>query len=244
MFSAATVAVGVLIFLILSSQVAMATFPVVGIGGLFLTADTFDGEDAIVYPEKGTIDESRGVVTDTMACQERPMLVFDLQGAEATNYALYKDIRVPYFQDEWVTIQIVEENGGVIDASNIQLYTTQLEADTLDVDNIRLAEGGPGAGRSDEKFGPNSGEFILQGDPLGQTPDGDNNLRTTNVKAWLHAILGQQLVLQGGADGFVDIELRYLTTSDIQNRYDSIGIDSLDRQGRSREGYFDCLPGS
>lgn len=242
-FSVATVAVGTLVFLILSAQIAMATLPVVGMGGMFLTADSFNGNDAIVYPEKGTIDEERDVVTDTTACEERPMLVFDLGGAEAENFALYKDIEVPYFDEQWLTIQIIEEDGGSIEAENAQLYVTQLEADLLEVDNVRLAEAGPDPDvRSTDKFGPESGEFILDGDPEGTTPAGEDNLRSTNAKAWLHALTGQSVTIEGDGGGFVNIETEFVDNDDLLNRYDQVGMDSLEIT--EREDYFDCLPGT
>lgn len=241
-FSTATVATVALIFLVVSSQVAVAVLPVVGIGGLLLTADEFTGQDATVYPEKGQLENAPDSVTDTVACEERPMLVFDLQGASAQNFALYKDIQVPYFTDQWATIKIVETNGGSLDANNVQIYTTQLEASSLNITNIRLAEAGPNPNvRSTEKFGPNSGEFILQGDPESTATQGDN-LVSKDIKTWVHAITGQSVVIQGDTGGLVNIELDYVTTADIQNRYDNIGMDTAEIS--NRENYFDCLPGT
>lgn len=236
------VAIVGLLFLISTAQVAMAFLPVVGIGGTFISADEFNGTDALAYPAKGQIGDT-GEVTSTTACEERPMFVFDLAGAKAVNFSVYKDIKLPYFADQWMSIQIVETNGGELVGDNISLYITQMEASTLEFDNVRLAEGGTDPNvRSTDIWGPNSGHFTMQSDPLDQIPEGRNNVRTTGVKVWAHALTGQQIVMHGSNGGPVNIELAFVDSAQLMNRYDSIGMDTADIA--NRENYFDCLPGA
>lgn len=238
----ATASVAGLVLLIASSQVAVGLFPVVGIGGMVMDADAFDGRGVDVYPVKGDIPGTTDSVTDTTACEERPMVAFSLQGAVAQDYALYKDIRVPYFSDQWVTIKLVETDGGTVQGESLTLYTTQMFADTATFTNVRLAEGGPDpTTRSTEKFGPRSGEFLLTVDPEDSTAPDANDLQTTGVTAWIHAMTGEQVTFTGNTSGLINLQVDHVSTSDIESRYSNLAAaEHLNVSGR--RGYFDCLP--
>lgn len=237
-FASFTVAVALLIFLILSSQMAMAVLPAVGMGGVFLDADEFSGQNAVVYPQYGQLSsEYPDRVTDTATCKQRPMLALRLNGATVDGYSVFKDIRLPYFENQWMSITIDQPSGSITtpDTGTVTIFATQLDVGTLEVDNIKLSEGN--SGDRSNKWGPNSGEFLLEGDPNDDVFG--NDLTATNIKVWTHAITGDRVNFNS-PNGF-KIEVNYQSTADLHDRYDSRGI--LQNVDVERENYFDCLPG-
>lgn len=230
------VSVIALVVFVLASQIAFAILPVIGIGGFFLQAGTFEGQNGLVYPVKGQLSSDYpDEVTDTARCQERPMLAFRLDNADVSSgYAIFKDVKLPWFDDRWMTIRLDERPGGAIEGNRITLYTTQLEADTLRLDNIALSESNNG-----QIWGPRSGELTLRGDP--QDSITGNDLRATGVKAWVHALSAESINFQPGG-GSISLNVTFSTTSQLQDRYDSAGILN-DIDNEQRENYFDCLPG-
>lgn len=230
-----SVAVSLLVFLILSSHVAMALMPVVGIGGVYGQIDSFEGNDGYVYPEY-TDGSSFPVATDTPACEQIPMLVVELEDGEVNNFDIRKDIELPHLSDRWMSIRIEQGFGGSIELDSLQIYTTQLAADSLLVRNIQLEEQGHGG-----KFGPNSGEFTLEGgqDTSSFTP----GLEADGVEIWLHAVTGQGITFQDdtGVLG-LDIDIEYPTTSELESYYDGrLGYDTWGVV-QNREDYMGCTP--
>lgn len=235
--SGSTAAVLLLIVLILTSQVVMAALPVVGIGGVLLQADYFEGNNGVIYPEKGELPDYTGKVTDTASCQERPMVVFQLDGAQVDGYSVFKDVKLPYFEDRWMTIQIDQENGQLL-GNQISIYTTQMTADQLTIRNIELYEG-----ESGDVWGPESGEFIMRGDP-GDNVDPD--LFADNVIAWVHALTGEGVTFSGSSANPIMFNVTFSSTQELENRYQSDEFSTMDESasGEARENYFDCLPGA
>lgn len=230
-----TVAVALLVFLVLSSQVVMAVLPAVGMGGVFLQADDFSGENAVVYPEYGQLSsEYPDRVTDTATCKQRPMIALELNNAAVNGYSVFKDIKLPYFENHWMSVVIKQPNGAITTPSDgtITIFATQLQTGTLEVDNVKISEG-----TSENKWGDRSGEFLLEGDPNDDVSGTD--LRATNIKVWTHAITGDKINFDS-PNGFT-IDVDYSATADLHNRYDSMGI--LQNVDVERENYFDCLPG-
>lgn len=236
-FLLSVVAVSLLIFLILSSHVAMALMPVVGIGGIYAEIDSFEGNDGYVYPEytDGT-SFFDPVGTDTPACEQIPMLVIELEDGEVNNFDIRKDIELPHLGDRWMSVRIEQGFGGQIELDSLSIYTTQLAADSLLVRNIQLEESSTGG-----KFGPNSGEFTLEGgqDTGSFTP----GLEAEGVEAWIHATTGQGITFQDttGVLG-LEIELEYPTTSELESYYDGrLGYDTWGVV-QNRESYMGCTP--
>jgi hypothetical protein len=230
-----TLAVALLTFFIFSSQVTLAILPVVGTGGVFLQADSFNGENGVVYPQYGQLSpDYPNKNTDTAGCQQRPMLVFQLDAARVDGYTIFKDIKLPYFDERWMSIAI-DQSDGSLEAQNgqIKIFTTQLEAGSLALDNVDIKEQNNG-----EVWGPNSGEFLLRGDP--QDSVSGTDLRATGVTAWVHAITGQQINFNSPTG--ITFDVQYNTTSEIQSRYDNLGILDSSIDKAKRENYFDCLP--
>jgi len=233
--SAFAVLAALLVFFILSSQVGVAILPVVGMGGVFLQADEFNGENGVVYPQYGQLSsEYPEKTTDTANCKQRPMLAFQLDAASVNGYTIFKDIKLPYFDQRWMSVAI-DQSDGSLEAQNgqIKIFTTQLQAGTLELDNVEIAEQSNG-----QVWGPNSGEFLLKGDP--QDSVAGTDLRATDVKAWVHAITGQQINFRSPSG--ITFDVQYNTTTEIQQRYENIGIFGGSTNRAKRENYFDCLP--
>jgi hypothetical protein len=182
----------VLVVMLITSQLAVAALPLMdatGIGGIFLQASSFEGNDAKVYPVQGTgIDTEEPIDADTPVCEQRPMIAIELGDAFIEGFNARKDIQLPHLQDRWMSIEISQPDTGQIDATpdgNITLYTTQLQADELIIRNVLIREGQPGEFASqdatvaprnqnlldpntfpdnptDDKFGPYSGEFYIE----------------------------------------------------------------------------------
>lgn len=232
-FALTVLGTAALIFLILSSQIAVAALPVVGMGGILLSADDFQGNNGKVYPQYGQTQGPSHGITDTARCKQRPMLVFELDQASVNGYQIYKDVQIPYFEDRWLSVTVDQPSNSISSPETIKIYTTQLTADQLSLINVQMREG-----TSSNKWGPNSGEFILEGDP-GNNVNPD--LFATNVVTWVHALTGQQVTLEGTAANPVEIDIQYNTTADLRSRYNNLGI--LDTSQVRRPNYFDCLPG-
>lgn len=256
-FGAATVALIVMLYLVLSATLVVGQLPVLGVGGVFLVADDFAGSNALVYPVEGDI-EGTEAFADSTACERRPMLALQLDQAEVNGFEIYKDIEIPFYQDRWMSIQIVEP-AGAIEAQEATIFVTQLALDNISIDNVEVTEGGAfdsngnyidvdnrgPSDRSTDIFGPNSGEFLLLGDPTGDATGLD--LQAFGAKAWLHALTGSDarfIADTSDPSALIDIQIDYVNTTDIQNRYDNKGIDPRDANAYDREGYFDCLPAS
>lgn len=236
-FAAASVLLLALIALVLLSQVAVALLPVLGIGGVMLDADDFNGEEGAMYPQKGQLADHHDRVTDTAACEERPMLVLDLKTARINGYRVFKDIELPFYDDWWMTIHI-DQPTGTIEAEAAKIYVTQLQVDEFVLDNVEVRTAGPD-GTSTDKWGSESGEFIMRGDPQGDTPEGEEDLFAEGATAWLHALTGEQVTFVAG-DEPVELGLTFQDSDDIQERYDDMGL--LEIEDKHREDYFDCLP--
>ena len=118
-FVSSTVIVVAFILFVLSTQIAMAALPlmvVVGIGGLYLSANSFSGQDAIVYPVEGP---GTPVDADTPVCQSRPMLAIELQTAKVDGFQARKDVQLPHLKDRWVSIEKSLPSGGEINGDQI-----------------------------------------------------------------------------------------------------------------------------
>jgi hypothetical protein len=248
-FSSALVVTLFMLYLIGTSQIAMGVLPATGIGGVFLRVDTFEGEGAVAYPERGDIQGLDGGVTNSPGCKSMPTLAIRLTDSEdgqheefpasLQGYEIYKDVKIPFFDEQWLSVEINEPTS--IRGEQITIYTTQLYADTLNIKNIALSEGA-----SNNKFGPQSGEFRLKADPEGTVNESDGPaLTATGVKGWVHAIVGEQIVFEGNTSEPIEINTSFRSTAEIQTRYDNIGILGNNRGGAdaSRTNYFDCLPG-
>lgn len=248
----------VVLYLIASAAIVVGSLSVVGIGGMFMTAGDLEANNVKAFPVMGDIEEAP-TVTDTTACEERPMIAFQADSLEAQDFSLHKDVEIPFFEDWWMTISI-DEPQGALEGDQLTFYTTQMEMGTMSVTNVELTEGGdPGRGddyiepddretwqRSDDIWGPDSGEFLLIGDPVDRTGDAPETT-ATDVKAWLHAATGENVEFIADVDDpedFIDINIDYVNSTEMQDRYDSIGIDTRNPDAYEREGYFDCLPGN
>lgn len=255
--SAAVVLV-LLLYLIASATVVVGSLSVVGIGGFFLSAGELEANEVKAYPVMGEIDGAEAV-TDTTVCEERPMIAFETGDASAEDFTMYKDVEVPFFDDWWMTITI-DEPEGALEGEDLTFYTTQMEMGTMSVTNIEVTEGGdPGRGAdytppgdrttadsSDDVWGPDSGEFLLIGDPVDSTGD-DPETYVTNIKAWLHAATGENVEFIADLDdpsAVINLDVSYQTTQDLQDRYEQEGIETRNPNAYDRDGYFDCLPGN
>lgn len=222
------------LFLVLTSQVAMALLPVVGVGGVYAEIDYFEGNDGTMYPN---IDEAGSPATDTPACEALPMLVIQLQDGVVERFDIRKDIRLPHLEDRWMSLRIEQPFGASISLDEISFYTTQLAADSLLVRNINVQESNTGG-----KWGPDSGEFVLEGgQDTGSTTPG---LEAENVEVWLHAVTGQGITFESTSsfNPAINVELEYPTTSQLQNYYDGrLGYNDP-TFGMDREDYFGCTP--
>lgn len=228
------VVVILLLTLVLSSQVAVALLPVLGVGGIYGEIESFDGNDGTVYPEY-TDGIGSPVATDTESCEQIPMLVIELEDGTVENFDIRKDIELPHLTDRWMSIRIEQEDTGQIQLDSLQIYTTQLAADSLLIRNIELEESNFGG-----KFGPNSGEFVLEGgqDTGALTP----GIEASGVEAWAHAVTGDGITIEDTAGGLgIGIELEFPTTSQISDFYDNrLGYDGAPVD--NREDYFGCTP--
>lgn len=135
-------AVAVLItYMVASSVIAANPLSIVGIGGFFVEAESLQGEEGLIYPQMGRLENS-SVTTDSVACEQRPMLAINLQKAEIRGYSIFKDIRLPFTDDRWVSVVVDEPNGRLISKDELTIFNTQLEADWLNLTNVELTEGG------------------------------------------------------------------------------------------------------
>lgn len=211
-----------LLYLIISSQVAMALMPVLGTGGIYAEADLLQANQGAIYPEyeDDSSNYNQIVGTTTPECGGTgggvPMLVVDLDGeARAIGFYFRKDIQIPFIQERFASIKIGENNPVALSGQNLKLFTSQLGGDSLLLRNVRANEGGPN-GASTEKWGANSAEFYFEG---GQgTSDTVPGLKAQGITAWLHAATGQQLTLEADG-GTVDIEVSFPTRTELFNYY-------------------------
>ena len=261
--------VSALILLVLSSQIAMAVLPladVVGVGGLYLSADSFQGQGAEVYPVRGQdVGSGSGVDADTPVCLQRPMLAIELDTAEVTGFSARKDLQLPHLEDRWMTINISQTDSasgdGKIYGDQITFYTTQLQVGQLDIRNIVIRESQPGPGTTDtarvnprnqnigannnpttEKFGPYSGEFYIEGGNAPNKP----GLNATGAEAWLHAVTGQGITFNTTLSSLsgIDLDVSFPTNSEVQSYYnDKLGYTGDESASQyNRDNYFDCVP--
>jgi hypothetical protein len=235
-----------LIFLILSSTVVMGLLPTLGIGGVYVEGETFFGNDGTVYPASNQY-------TDTPAetCDERPMLAIELQDAIIQGFTFRKDVKLPFIPNRWMSISIVQPSAGtgdsaVIDANTITLYTTQLEGQSLLIRNIDLREGA-----SNDKFGPNSGELLLEGgaNVEGSCQVGDTSgcgIEATDINGWVHAVTGDGVLFDSRSqDNAIEVDLSYPTTAEVRDYYEgTFSYNIPDSRGNSydRNQYFSCVP--
>lgn len=222
------------VFLLLTSQVTMALMPVVGIGGVYAEIDYFEGNDGTMYPN---IDEWGSPATDTPECEAIPMLVIELQDGVVERFDIRKDIELPHLDDRWMSLRIEQPFGASIDLDEISFYTTQLAADSLLVRNIRAEESNFGG-----KWGSDSGEFVLEG---GQdTASWEPGLEASNVEVWLHAVTGQGITFESTSsfNPAINVELEYPTTSELESYYDGRLGYNEPSFGMDREDYFGCTP--
>jgi hypothetical protein len=224
---------GLILYLVLSSQVALALMPVLGTGGLYAEADTLTGDVGTVYPEyqDDNTNYNQPVGTTTPECGGSsggiPMLVVELDGqARGLGFYFRKDVQIPFIQERFMSIQIGKDQSVGISGQNLKLFVSQLGGDELLIRNARVNEGGPG-GSGDGKWGSQSEEFYLKGG-LGTDPTVPG-LRATRVSAWLHAATGEQITLET-AEGPLDIQVSYPTRSELYDFYS-------DRSGPTRFGY-------
>lgn len=226
-------ATSLVVYLVLSSQIAMALMPVLGTGGLYAEADSIVGNTGTVYPEyeDDNTNYNQPVGTTTPECGGSsggiPMLVIELDGqARGLGFFFRKDIQVPFIQERFLSVTIGENSNVGISGNNLKLFTSQLGGDELLIRNARVNEGGP-QGNGIGKWGSDSEEFYLKGG-LGtdQTVPG---LKATDISAWLHAATGQQVALETGG-GPVDIQVKFPTRAELYDFYS-------DRSAPARFGY-------
>lgn len=259
-----------LVAYLVSTPAVLAALPladVVGIGGLYLEADEFSGNNGEVYPVKGT-STGEPIEADTPVCQSRPMLAIDLQDATVNGFTARKDIELPHLSDRWLSIVIDQGTGSSIEANNLTFFVTQLQVDELLLRNVLIREAQPPATSSQpvdvtpenqnsatsQKWGPNSGEFYLKAgfnsprDGLVARQDDAN----AAAEAWLHGLTAEQVTFKSGGLSGIEIDISFPTDNGLSDFYDPIGT-SDDRLGYDEpsdnnldqdrdEGYFDCLP--
>jgi hypothetical protein len=225
-FSSVAALSGVVVFsvlyLVLSSQVAMALMPVLGTGGLYAEAEFLEADQGTIYPEyeDDNSDYNQLIGTTTPECGGStggiPMIVVELDGeARATGFFFRKDVQIPFIQEQFMSLKIGEENPVALSGNQLKLFTSQLGGDSLLLRNVRVNEGGPGGG-STEKWGANSGEFYLEG---GQGTDSTvPGLKARNISAWLHGATGQQITLEAEG-GSVNIDLSFPKRTEVFNFY-------------------------
>jgi hypothetical protein len=267
-------AVALLIYLVLSSTIAMSLLPVVGIGGLYGSADEFAGQKATVFPQHGGAATGSSQYTATPTCQNRPMLVIRLEDdVEIRGFQVRKDIELPFLRNRYFSININQPLGSAsddpafIEATQARLFITQLEIDELIARNAKITEGGrtvaqegpstPDSEISQQKWGPNSGEFLLiagqnnQADNPG--PGGTPGLDATGANAWIHGVTADSVVFRtGDQESTIEIDMQYLTESELEDFYDGeLGYNLPSGQNPEtgvtppsfeRDDYFDCVP--
>ena len=236
----------------MSSQIAVALMPVLGIGGFYVEADSFEGEGGVVYPEK--TDFASPVATDTPSCEERPMIVIELDEANVDRFDIRKDIELPHLTNRWMSIRIEQPFGSTISGDQLSLYTTQLQANDFTIRNIIMREAGPN-GNSNDKWGPESGEFYLEGGDGVTNPAQNPGIEASGVEAWIHGVTGQQITFESAYSSYsaINVELEYPTETELESWYeddDRLGYgdppdtnpDAFGYQRTHRDNYFDCVP--
>jgi len=272
-FIFSVVFVGLLIYLVVSSMVTMALLPALGIGGLYAEADSLQGSVGTVYPDYQGTGNAAGITdfgepysvdisTTTPTCGDGgiPMLVIELDGqAKAEDFTFRKDIKVPFLDDGWMVISI-KDPAITLSGENLKIFATQISGDYIEIRNIRAIEGGVNdlTSESDDTWGPNSGQFVLQG---GQdTQPNVPGLRAEKIQAWIHGATGERITLETPPGQFVNASIQYQTTAEVESFYDGsdpkLGFDLEDDNldfddspsddGRvqrgfgQNEGYFTC----
>jgi hypothetical protein len=227
-------AMGFMIYLILSAQVVMALMPVLGAGGVYVEAGSIEGQTGKVYPEYQPDNPAYGqsIGTTTPECSGGiPMYVIDLQGeARATDFSFRKDVDIPFVANRWLSVSV--ENIA-ISGTNLKLFTSQFGGSELLLRNVRLREG-----KSDtNKWGPSSGEFYLEG---GQGTDAAvPGLTGTDISAWLHGATGESIVLEP-QKSFVNLNITYPTDTELETFYVTNGLFGYDLEDDNYDyGNFD-----
>jgi hypothetical protein len=260
-FSVAAVSVFLLLF---STQIVMAAFPlmdVVGVGGFYLEAEEFTGEEAEVYPVEGDKTGPTGPADpDTPVCENRPMMAIELNTAFVDGFVARKDLQLPHLEDRWMSIEISQPTGGQIDANRVTFFVTQLGVDDLTIRNVIIREAqDPNNPRaeprfmnpsdvSNQKFGPNSNEFYIEG---GNSAQGKVGLSAVGAEAWLHAVTAQSVEFSNTQGVGIEVDISFPTNTGVENFYEDnsrLGYDEefkgggfgVDRDANDR--YFDCLP--
>ena len=272
-FVFSVVFVSFLVYLVVSSILTMALLPALGVGGLYAEADSLQGSVGTLYPEYQGTSSAAGVTrfdsaynvdtsTTTPTCGNGgiPMLVIELDGqASAQNFTFRKDLKVPFLDDAWMVITI-RDPAITLSGENLKIFASQIAGDYIQIRNVRAIEGGvddPFA-ESDDVWGPNSGQFVLQG---GQGTDPNvPGLEAVDIQAWIHGATGERITLETPPGEFVNASIQYQTTSEVESFYDGTdpklgfgledenidfdnvgsGDERVERGFGTQGGYFPC----
>jgi hypothetical protein len=261
----------------MSSFITAALLPTLGVGGFYAEAEFFLGEGGKVFPQKGDTADTEGAPfahgdTDTAACQDRPMLVIQIQKAYVFGFTIYKDIELPG-TDRYLTLNIRQpldpndeflNNDGTVKNFNVNPDPqTNLDNNNIDSayiygEELRLyatqlrgdflqaynLEASEGGG-GDVNWGPNSGEFILKADPSGPAY---NNGQYGDVE---YDLFGYRTNLWAhaltGKQVIIDrnsqpTSLNVFLTLPTQSEVDARYDNRLLQNKKNRESYFDCVP--
>ncbi len=227
-FAVAFVVVMVLLYLILTSQIAVALMPALGAGGLYAEASFLEAQQGTVYPEyqggQSLVDFDAyevDITTTVPACGDDgiPMLVLDLDGeARAVGFEFRKDLQLPFADERWMVIEI-REPPVTISGDNLKIFTTQMAGSYLEIKNARVIEGGieDMDEESNTQWGPDSDQFVIKGgmDTGGNVP----GLRAQDVQAWMHGATGERVTLETPPQARINIDISYQTTQEVRGFY-------------------------
>ena len=236
---------GLVIYLIMSSLIVAALIPVTGVGGLFVEAESLEAQTGLVYPqyEPDNTQFSEVIGTSTPSCEDGiPMLVVELDGeARALGFYFRKDVELPFLSNRFLSVEIGEssdvENPDrvALSGDELKLFTSQLGGESLLLRNIRVQEG-----TSNDKWGPESGEIILEGGQ--QTAERIPGIEASNVAAWLHGATGQRVTIEPQQSD-LNFQISYPTTQEVSDFYrgsaatnEKFGYDLPDEGGGSVSG--------
>lgn len=156
--------------------------PVSGVGGFTVTADTIEGDDAVVYPSTG----------DTSEAANQEMAVVELQSTTIENLRITKTVNLPAVGEKQVVItaeDTVKSDQMLLKSSNIYANGSELTGLSLD----------------ESPSGEASQEFVVKAGgaddaPSGQTVDiqGENpGLFVEEAELQTHYLVTNQISIPG-----------------------------------------------
>lgn len=227
--AASFVAVGFLVFLVLSGMMGSALVGLAGLGGFSADIEELVGNDVSIYPAIGPTaacpstftggDYVEGGGQDGNEVLENgndvatvPQLRADISNATVpvgSNLTLNKDIQVPEILSlSMIRVSIRQDPSlgevGNVTLGNTSLYVTGLTASRLTAFDTKIGEYYTDGTTSNPKFG-STGEFVLEG-----TSGTDNQVQIINASGRAHFLSFEELTLPN-----LDLAIEYYNSSSV-----------------------------